>query len=158
MSAPTTLIKIPEARALQLRAIATTRECTVTEAVEHLIHEEIKAGRLPDALPGFEVHTGHGNVCLVIGNAGLPALHPTYARVVAELFLHAANGMKDGRGNVVKLNEGDAYRLIVARKGRGIVGKLVCDEMEIDEQFSMTAGMARDFARQITKAADRLSL
>ncbi|TFZ55928.1 hypothetical protein E4V01_20655 [Methylorubrum sp. Q1] len=158
MSAATTLVKLPVARALQLKSIADARECTICEAVEHLLREEVRAGRLADVLPGFEVSTIGGSVRFGIGEVDLPPMHPAHARVVASLFQHAASGMPAGRGNALTLGDDAPYQLTVGRKGRGIVGRVSCEALKISHSFSMTTGMARDLSRQIGKAAARAQL
>lgn len=153
MTAPTTLIKLPDARALQLRAIADINECTMTEAIELLINREIKAGRLADAMPGFEIKTANKHVWFVIGEIGLPPLAPAHARLVAGLFLNAAEGGVSARG--LSLGE-EEFELLVVRKGRGVIVHATDVAHERESKVTMTLGMARDLARQLSKAADAI--
>lgn len=150
-----TTISLPPSRASQLRSIAHAHDCSITDAIELLIRREIKAGRLNDELPGFAAHTEHGHVCLEIGWVGLPPLSPANARVVADFFEATAdaNAGKPWRKKV-ELNSGDTHTLSLTRRGAGIAGRVFCDEMEIEQKFSMTRGMARDFARHIRRAAN----
>jgi len=153
MPSPSTLIKLPEARALQLRAIADVNGCTVTEAVELLINREIRAGRLADALPGFEIKVANKHVWFVVGEIGLPPLVPAHARTVAAYFLNAADGGDAARG--IGLGQ-EEFKLVVARKGRGIIVRAVDIAHEREAKETMTPGMARDLARQLVKAADSI--
>lgn len=154
MSAPSTLIKLPEARALQLRAIADVNGCTVTEAVELLINREIKAGRLADTLHGFEITNANGHTWFVIGEIGLPPLVPAHTRLVAALFVNAADGSRDSAKGL-SLGHDD-FELLISRKGRGVIVTARDVTHDRESKVSMTPGMARDLARQLNKAADTI--
>jgi hypothetical protein len=47
------LIKVPDERAAQLKALADSEGITITDLIGRFINREIKAGRLPDETPGF---------------------------------------------------------------------------------------------------------
>lgn len=146
---PTT-ITLPGERAAQLRALADADGTTISEVIERLINSEIAAGRLPDTLPGFEVHVADRHVWLVIGDFGFPAMHPTHANTVAALLTHLADSGTDGRGNKLEFGE---IVFKAARKGRGVLIGGEDHETGRTIKSSLTLGMARDLARIIRKAA-----
>lgn len=153
MPKPATSITLPVERAAQLHTLADALGVTVSEAVEHLINREIAAGTIPDELPGFEIKIAEKHVWLTMPDFGFPPLHPAHARYVADLLCHIADHGTAGRGNVLGLADG--MRLIVGRKGRGVLLIGQDDALDRTCKASMTPQMARDLARQIRKAANQ---
>ena len=50
-------VKLPDERHAQLKALASARGVTMVGLIGEWINQEISAGRLPDAIPGFSVGT-----------------------------------------------------------------------------------------------------
>lgn len=147
-----TTVSLPPARAAQLRAIADTRGCNLTEAIEHLIHGEIEAGRLADALPGFEITREGNRVSLSLNGEASISTTLTFALWLAAHFLLAADGMREGAAGARSMTLEDGNDFIVVRRGRG-VGVLLHKDGALIAKASMTLGMARDIARQLERSA-----
>ena len=139
-----TTIKLPVARAEQLKTLAALHGLSVTEFLEDVINRAIADEILPDTLPGFPVRVVDGHVVVTIGDRQLPPLTAKQALVLA---LHIAKVECSGAPTGGEVTVGDAV-LQIARVGRGMVLR-----PKGEDGGAMTRGMARDLSRQILYAA-----
>ena len=162
MASPTQMMKLPAARAGQIKALAAARGIGATEALERLLNLAIEAGELDDALPGWEVRREGDSVTLTLDGQTIPAMTLEVAALVAHHFERAGTEMKVGRGYPqfygASREMGAANCLTIGRHGGGVVvalevlkpgGQLGEGERTL---AAMTRGMAVDLARQIRKA------
>ena len=163
MPSPTQMMKLPAARAGQIKALATSKGIGLGEAVEHLLNLAIEAGELDDALPGWEVVRDGDQITLTLDGQPIPPMHLEVAVEVAGHFQRAGTEMKVGRGvpqfwGFKSPEMPSAYMLGVGRHGGGVV--VAFEELEPNCQIgqgkrttaAMTRGMAVDLARQIRNA------
>jgi hypothetical protein len=157
------MMKLPAARAEQMKTLARDLGVTATEALEILLNRAIKTGDIADVLPGFEVRRESGQIGLTLDGTSLPAINADIAHHIAEDLEHAGTAMKHGKGVPRWFGRngygGTDFMLVVGRVGTGVVVSL--EEMEQGQaigagrkvQAAMTRGMAVDLARQIRNAA-----
>lgn len=164
MTSNTVMMKLPAARAWQIKNLATSRGTTATEAVEFLLNRAIEDGLLPDALPTFEVERDEEHfIHLKADGHQLPKMNADMAGSVAKDLEDAATVMGVGRGRPRWFGR-DGYgsntdiKLVVARIGTGVIIGLD-EERPLPGQdrpkpirASMTRGMAADLARQLRAA------
>lgn len=170
MPSPVHMLKLPAARAGQIKALATAKGIGLGEAVEHLLNLAIEAGDIDDSIPGWEVKREGEFITLTLDGQPIPAMHIEVASTVAGNFERAGTEMQVGRGAPQLWGFKSpampcAYRLTVGRHGSGVV--IVFEEFEQGAQTgegtyaldtskrtvaAMTRGMAVDLARQIRNA------
>jgi hypothetical protein len=145
---PLTSVGLPEERAAQLDAIAAAQGLLGKgEAVEYLLNLAIERKIIPDRLPGFSAISLGESVLVSVKALALPVLSRNEACIVAALFSAAAGG--GGKA----LNVGSGVAISVKRRGRGVVVIVADQSTGEGVRGSMTPAMARDFSRQIRKAA-----
>jgi hypothetical protein len=158
------MMKLPAARAGQIRSLATARKLGLTETVEYLLNLAIEAGEIADVLPGYEVVRDGDFVRLTIDGQILPKMNRTMALAVADDLQHAATALRVGRGTPRFYGRdglgGADFVLVIGRHGAGVLLGL---EEVIEGQTlgtgkqikgAITHGMASDLARQVRNAAN----
>src|ERR1035437_2480372 len=78
------LIKVPDERAAQLKALADSEKITVTDLLGRFINQAIKAGRLPDETPGFRFNAKGQQVHVEIEGVKAPPMSCNDARSLAK--------------------------------------------------------------------------
>lgn len=162
MPSPTQMMKLPGARAGQIKALATAKGIGLGETVEYLLNLAISAGELDDTIPGWEVARDGDQITLTLDGQPIPPMHVEVAAMVAGHFERAGTEQQVGKGTPqfygASQHTGAAYMLAVGRHGSGVVVAL--EELEQGGKIgegkrttaALTRGMAVDLARQIRKA------
>lgn len=163
MPSPTLQMKIPAARAGQLKALAARRGTTAMGALEHLLNLAIEDGEIPDTLPGYEVVREGGVVVLTLDGQRIPGFAASMAHGIAAEI--EAAGRRTMNGKVARRFYGaDGSPLDIVHMltigpvgaGVGIVHTVApaSGKFEDGERVAagMTHGMAVDLARQIRAA------
>src|SRR5689334_6659282 len=88
-----TTIQIPAPLHRQLKALANTRDTTMTGMLADLVRRAIEAGEIPDRTPGFDIEVIHSDVIVYAGNERpVSTVHPAEAEDLAAALIEAATG------------------------------------------------------------------
>ena len=142
---PPAIVKIPGERVDQLKRIAEKHNLSLADAIGLLINQEIAAGRLSDELTGLEVKIlRNGKVVLSILGIGDILMDRKSALQFAVSLENAADRK---RGGILDLDAG------ISVVGIGPAVRLRA--VESDASRVLAPSIARDFARQIRRAAEK---
>lgn len=142
------LIKIPDERAAQLKALADKEGMTVTDLIGRFINREIKAGRLPDETPGFRFNAKGQQVHVEIEGVKAPPMSCNAARSLAKQLEYMASGKSKHR---VTLDMDVPSLPEVGRVGTGVY--LEFHGTGARGRRVIAPGVALDIARQLRRAA-----
>lgn len=134
-------IVIPDERAEQLKTFAQAKGLSLADAVGELLNRAIKAGDLPDEMPGFQVFVNGEEVTLDTG-----IWTETVPTETARGFSKALRELSDGV-STTNLDQ-SMSTLNVVRRGDGI--RLV--EAQSKAFRTVSRSVARDISRQIDNA------
>lgn len=137
------LIKIPDERAEQLKAIAAVQNLTVTDLIGQFVNAQIKAGKIPDTTPGFVV-TKNGKQVEIAAERRVS--------LSAADALHAAEWLEKligGRGAMLDMDAPE--QIEIARVGTGVKITIGSGAKAFEKVFAPS--VARDVARQLRNAA-----
>jgi len=131
----TAVIRLPAARAEQLRELAHVRRTTVVAVIESIIDEAVRNGEISGEIAGFSVEPAGAGFQLKI--ADWSPLIVTAPQVMAlSGALESINKLNESFADTMK-----GMRLSLERVGRGIALK------HQEQQVTMTESIARDLAK-----------
>jgi len=139
------LIKIPDERATQLKALADREAITVTDLLGRFINREIKVGRLPDETPGFRFKPIGRKVQIEIDGIKAPAIPHEDARSLADQLERIA--IKGG----AFLDADAPGSFQVGRVGNGVYLQFVSNGAKARRVLAPSVTL--DVARQLRRAA-----
>jgi len=138
------LIKIPDERAAQLKALADSEGVTVTYLLGRFINREIKAGRLADETPGFRFKPKGQGIQVDIDGLKPQIISSDDARSLAKALENAASA----RGTFLDMDASGQPE--VGRVGTGIYLKF----SGARGRRVIAPSVAIDVARQLRSAAE----
>ncbi|MDY8111168.1 hypothetical protein U0C82_18790 [Fulvimarina sp. 2208YS6-2-32] len=145
-------IRLHPARLEHLKNIAILEACTQTEALEMLISRELRARPEIDRIDRLPLHVANGRVCPDIGDVGTPTFSPKEAGAFASVILKVLDGPK-GRGTSLTFGADGEAKITVGRRGRGIFLRIEWPDTEMFAEETLTVSLARDYVRQLLRAA-----
>lgn len=134
-----TTITLPIERALQLRAIAAAHGMSLIEVICKHIDSEIRAGVIPDEIPGFRIEIVNGLIEFEIQGKTI-ALTTREASQIADSF------EEDEPYCYLQLEKSDLL-FQVNRRGRGLIARFVLNNKRNWTRQSLSRSTARDLAR-----------
>ena len=154
-------IKIPTPLHAQLKALATKRGVTMVEVVHSVVRDAIMAGELPDEVPGLKVRLeAHLDgdesefgpwVVITTPDGNLPRMTREDAEAVAR-NLCRENADGDDITHV-RMNRAGTWEVRMQGTSIQLTGKTHDAEKAVE--VILTPTIARDFARQVRRAAEK---
>lgn len=160
MMKQSTLIQIPTPIHAQLKALAMKRGTTMVEVIHGAVRDAIAAGELPDEVPGLKVRLeldldaeDHGPWVIITTPSGdLPRMTREDAEAVARNLCREATG--DDEIDSTRANRNGIWSVGVQGTSVELLGKHPNQPIEKAVRVVMTPAIARDFARQVRRAAE----
>lgn len=155
------IIQLPAPLHAQLKALATKRGTTMVECIHGVVRDAIEKGELKDEVPGLKVTLtldldaeDHGPWVIITTPSGdLPRMTREDAEVVARNLCRETTG--DGEIDSTRANRNGVWSVGVRGTSVELLGKHPNQPIEKAVRVVMTPAIARDFARQVRRAAEK---